>query len=389
MPLMKRPRLMAPGPVLVGQSVMKRISESIIHHRTPAFTERLNSALTNLKKVFQTEQACMIHASTGSGAMESALVNTLSPGDEILAVCCGRFGERWAEIAESYGIKVHRLAQEWGTSFDTNNLAKALKSHPNIKALISQACETSTGALHPIKEMAEQMNDHPGIFIVDGITALGAYHIPMDLWNIDVLIGGSQKAFALPTGLSFISLSKKAWKHYEEARCPRFYFDLAPEKRANEKGQTRFSSAGSLIEGLELSLNYLTEMGLHNHFHTIADRAFYFRQAMSELNLDFFPDTPSPSLTVINVPKGIDGIKWRSLIEDKYNITVMGGQEKLKGKIIRIGHMGAQNLNDYLLTISAIGNSLVEMGFELDDKRVKQAELNYKCNWQERESGHG
>ncbi len=386
---MKRPRLMAPGPVLVGQSVMKRISESIIHHRTPAFTERLNSALKNLKKIFQTEQACMIHASTGTGAMESAIVNTLSPGDEILVVCCGRFGERWAEIAEAYGIKAHRIEQEWGTSLKISNLEKALKDHPNVKALLSQACETSTGAIHPIKEMAEKMNDHSGIFMVDGITALGAYHIPMDRWGIDVLIGGSQKAFALPTGLSFISLSEKAWKFYEEAKCPRFYFDLKSEKLANDKGQTRFSSAGSLIEGLELSLYYLTEMGLDNHFHTIADRAFYFRKAMKEMGLEFFPENPSPSLTVVKVPEGIDGVKFRAHIEDKYNVTVMGGQEKLKGQIIRIGHMGAQNLNDYLLTISAIGNSLIDLGFALSKEQVDRAELNYKCNWQERESGHG
>ena len=255
------PLVMTPGPVLVPQAIMETVALPIIHHRTDAFEKDLSWVLENLPKIFKTKEPAYIHTSTGSGAMESALVNTLSPGDKVLCIVGGKFGERFSEIAESYGMKVLIHNVEWGKSFVVSDIEKILKDNPDIKAITCQACETSTGALNPIQALGNLVQKTEAILIVDAITALGATDLNMDEWCLDVVIGGSQKAFMLPTGLSFISFSKKAWSRIEISKTPKYYWDIRKEKKANEKNQTFFSSPVTHIRALKTALEIIFSVG--------------------------------------------------------------------------------------------------------------------------------
>lgn len=350
--------LMTPGPVPLPEEVLAVLAQPMEHHRTPEFVALWRRVLANLKRVYMTKEPVFIHTATGSGAMESAIVNCLSPGDEIIAVVSGKFGERWAEIAETYGIKVHRIETPWGKPVPLEEIEESLERHPNAAALLSQACETSTGVLHPVREIAMLTRKHRALFMVDAITALGALPLPMDEWGIDVLIAGSQKAFMLPTGLSFISLSEKAWKAAERAACPRYYFDLRREKKANAAGESFFSASVTNVRALDLVLEIFLTRGLERVYERIQALALATRAAAQELGLRVFPEVPSPSLTAIEVPSGIDSQKLRVDMEKTDAVVVMGGQDQLKGKIIRIGHMGAIADEDLLKTIESLAQSI-------------------------------
>ncbi len=370
--------LMTPGPVPLPPEVLQSLAQPMEHHRTPEFLAVFQRVLTRLKQVYATTQPVFIHTSTGSGGMESALVNTLSPGDEIISIISGKFGERWAEMAEVFGIKVHRLEIPWGQAVRLDHVKDIMQRFPNSKAVLCQACETSTGVLHPIKEIAAFIRTTPALFIVDAITALGAMPMPMDEWGIDVLIGGSQKAFMLPTGLAFISFSKKAWALVETARCPHFYFDVRAEKRANENGESVFSTAVMHIRALDVVLEQVQRHGLISLFARIQTLASATRNAVTAMGFEIFPQSPSPSVTAIRVPGSIDGQKVRTDMEKSHHIIVMGGQDQLKGKIIRIGHMGAITNADCLATLRALAASVNSLmpGFVTDiklEQALKQA----------------
>jgi aspartate aminotransferase-like enzyme len=267
--------VLAPGPVNLHPKVREALALPMIHHRTPDFDKILARTLQKLKTLFRTQEPAFILSSTGSGGLEALLVNTLSPGDEVLGIDSGKFGERWCEMATTFGAKVTVLKTGWGEAVKISEVAKHLSDHPNTRAVICQACETSTGVLHPIRELGELIHQYPQtLFLVDGITALGAVPMPMDEWHIDGIVGGSQKAFMLPTGLSFVAFSKKAWKQIPDAKCARFYFDVRKEMKANQKGETFFSSNVTMIRALDVVLDLiLTEKGLENHFEQIAERA--------------------------------------------------------------------------------------------------------------------
>lgn len=354
--------LMTPGPVPVPPSVLRALSATIEHHRTPSFQECLERVLKQLPHVFATRERAFMHVSTGTGGMESLLVNVLSPGETVAAVVSGKFGERWADMAEAYGAKVERLEVDWGASVQLPKFEAWLKTiKPQI--VMSQVCETSTGALHPIREMAQAVRRvHPeALFLVDAITALGALPLPMDEWDIDGVVGGSQKAFMLPTGLSFLALSQRAWKRAETAKCPRFYFDLREERAANLRGETNFSSAVPLVKALDVVLTEIFSFGLPTLYKRIAGLSQATREACMIMGLETLTQSkggnPSPTLTAILAPKGVDGQKWRSALETKHRVVLMGGQDALKGKIIRIGHMGYILNSDQLIALKAIGES--------------------------------
>lgn len=339
--------LLAPGPVNLHPRIREIMAEPMIHHRTPEYDLIFKRVLENLKMVFQTKNAVFVHPSTGSGGMESLLVNTLSPGDEVLAIISGKFGERWAEMAEVFGMKTHRLHIAWGESISTAQLEEFLQGHSNIQAVLCQACETSTAVLHPIEAMGQVIARFPStLFLVDGITALGALPLPMDAYQIDGLVGGSQKAFMLPTGLSFVSFSEKAWKKIENSKTPKYYFDIRREQKANKNGESFFSGPVPLVKALDWVLKYVLSYGIQRHFEIIRSRAEATREFYHSLGLSLYSQSPSDSLTAICAPQGVDGQKWRSLLEQKFNITVMGGQDQLKGKILRIGHMGYITQNE-------------------------------------------
>lgn len=355
--------LMAPGPVNLHPKVREILSEPMIHHRTPEFDKILAQALRRLKFIFQTNEPVYMISSTGSGGMEALIVNTLSPGDTVLAVNSGKFGERWIEIAKAYGVNVDELKITWGEAVTADTLNAKLKTK-NYQAVLTQACETSTGVLHPIQEIGECVNSHPEtLFLVDAITALGAVPLPMDQWHIDGLVGGSQKAFMLPTGMSFISFSKKAQATFACSKIPKFYLDIKKEMAANSKGETFFSSNVTLIKALNFILTEVENQGLQSLFRSIQRRADYTSVMIQLLNLKSYAKTKSPSLTAIIVPESIDGQKLREMIETDFNLTLMGGQDQAKGKIIRIGHMG-YILDEHLQHLAtALYCSLEKMGY--------------------------
>lgn len=333
--------VLAPGPVNLHPKVREALALPMIHHRTPEFDKILVRVLSKLKDVFKTTEPVYILSSTGSGGMESLIVNTLSPEEKVLCIDSGKFGERWGEMAKAFGANVHVMKINWGEAVKPDEVRAFLAKNPDTKLVLCQACETSTGVLNPIQEIGKIIEGCADtLFLVDGITALGALNLPMDEWKIDGLVGGSQKAFMLPTGLSFVSFSKKAWAKIPNSKCPKFYFDIQKESKANKNGETFFSSNVSLIRALDVVLNLIFEKGLDSLFAEIGKRAEFTRKFSQDLGFTIYSKSPSNSVTALQLPEGFDGQKIRASLEEKYKITIMGGQDQAKGKIIRIGHMG-------------------------------------------------
>lgn len=364
--------LLAPGPVNLHPQVRHLLGLPMIHHRAPEFDAIFLRALEGLKSVFATKQPVYIHTSVGSGGMESLLVNTLSPGDKVIVVVSGKFGERWAEMATSFGLKVVALTVPWGEAVAVSDVEKTLTAHPDARALLCQACETSTAVLHPIREIGALVKERPEtLFLVDGITAVGAFPLPMDEWKIDGLVAGSQKAFMLPAGLSFVSFSQKAEPFIQAAKCPRYYFDIRRERKANEKGESAFSAAVPLIRALDWVLNDLKLMGLDKHFHSIDRFARMTREYARQAGLELYSKSPSPSVTALRLPEGIDGQEVRQRLETDFHITVIGGQDQAKGKIIRIGHMGYIRDEEMIRLFESLGRVLQSLRpTEWSDARV-------------------
>lgn len=370
---MSNPILLAPGPVQLHPEVQKILAEPMIHHRTPEFDSILSQTFSELKFLFQTTQPVFMHASTGSGGMESLLVNLLSPGDHVLAIVSGKFGERWAEMAEVFGANVYRLNCNWGEAVDTETVRRYLKNNPQTKLVLTQACETSTATAHPIEELGKIVAESDALFVVDGITAVGAYPIPMDVYRIDALVAGSQKAVMLPTGLSFVSFSEKAWKQVLTSKTPRYYFDIRKELKANQNGETLFSSPVPLIKALHFILSEIQKIGLAQHFKIIRRRADFTRALTKILDLQLFSKSPADSVTAISLPSEIKGVELRTHLEKKYQVTVMGGQDQVKGKIIRMGHMG-HILDEHLIhSMYCFTLALKDFNYPVDPLAIKMA----------------
>lgn len=357
--------VLAPGPVNLHPEVEKILSAPMIHHRTPEFDAILKRVLDGLKFIFQTTQPCFALTSTGSGGMEALLINTLHPGDEVLAIDSGKFGERWAEMAQIFGGKVTTLKVPWGEAVRVEQVADHLQQHPQTRLVLCQACETSTSVAHPIEALGKLIANYPHcLFLVDGITALGAYPLPMDQWHIDGLVGGSQKALMLPTGLSVLSFSQKAWTRIEKNPQPRYYFDLRRERQANLKGETFFSSNVTLLRALDVVLGLISSQGLDEHFSTIQKRASFTRRFSLDLGFELYSQAPSESVTALKVPISLDGQKIREHLESKFKITIMGGQDQAKGKIIRIGHMGHISPEQMVELMIALKKTLEDLGYQ-------------------------
>ncbi len=374
---MSNPILLAPGPVQLHPEVQKILAQPMIHHRTPEFDTILAQTFSDLKFLFQTARPVLMHTSTGTGGMESALVNLLNPNDHVLAIVSGKFGERWADMAEVFGAKVHRLTCAWGEAVDSSLVEQHLKNNPQTKLVLCQACETSTATVHPIVQLAEIVSRSNALFVVDGITAVGAFPIPMDELKIDVLVAGSQKGVMLPTGLSFVSFSEKAWPFVLTGKTPRYYFDARKELKANLNGETLFSSAVPLIKALHFVLSEIKTMTLPEHFRQIKRRADFTREMITILNLKLYSKSPSDSVTAIELPEGLNGVELRNHLEAKYQITVMGGQDQAKGKIIRMGHMG-YILDEHLIrSMHCFSMVLKDFNFPVDPEVILQASINW------------
>lgn len=359
--------LMAPGPVQMPEEVLKELAKPMIHHRTPEFDAILNETFSLLKTFFRTEQKVYIQTATGSGGMESALVNTCSPGDKIIAIVSGKFGERWRDMAKALGLNVITHNVEWGYAALPNDLKQLLDANPDTKVVMTQVCETSTATLHPIKELAEVVQKYPEcLFMVDAITGLGVVDLQIENWGLDVVVAGSQKAFMIPTGLCFLTFSKKAWKSVQTAKLPRFYWDIRSEDKTNQKGETHFSSSVTLIRALRVALKMMLKEGLDKQIQRTEAMAKATRVAGEILGCSPFSKSPSPSVTALNLPANIDGNTLRNLMESEKNITIAGGQDHLKGKIVRIGHLGYINKKETLATIEALADILNSLGHVCD-----------------------
>jgi aspartate aminotransferase-like enzyme len=365
---MKKRFLLAPGPTPVPENVLLSMAQPMIHHRTPQFSAIFAEAKEDLKYIFQTKQDVLILAASGTGAMEGSITNLFSPGDEVVVVNGGKFGERWGKISEAYGLKVHWLNVEWGKAVDPKEIKKALDANPKIKGVLMQASETSTTVAHPVKEVAALIKGRQDcLLIVDGITSVGVFPTPMDEWGIDVLVSGSQKAFMLPPGLAFAALSEKAWKFMETAQCQRFYFDFKKERKNLKDNTTAYTPAASLIIGLRDALKMLKEEGLENVFARHNRLARATRAAVKAMGLKLLaPDSPSDATTGAYVPENIDGEKFVKYLRDDMGITMAGGQDHLKGKIIRIAHLGYVDTFDIIVAISSIEMALRKFGHKVE-----------------------
>jgi len=364
---MQKKFLLAPGPTPVPERALLAMAEPMLHHRTPQFEAIFKEAAEGLRWLFQTEKDVLIIAASGTGGMEGSIANFFSPGDKALVVNGGKFGERWTKICQAYGLKVTEIMVEWGKAVDPKAVADALKADPEIRGVFVQASETSTTASHPVKEIADIVKGCENtILIVDGITAVGVYDVPMDKWGIDVLVTGSQKALMLPPGLAFVGVSDKAWKFNETAKCPRFYFDFKRERKNLKDNTTAYTPAVSLIIGLREVLRAMKEEGLENIFARHNRLARATRAAMQAIGLKLLaPESPADSCTGVFAPEGIDGGKLFKVLKDTMGVTMAGGQDHLKGKIIRIAHLGYVDTFDTIVAVASIEMALKKMGYNV------------------------
>ena len=355
--------LLAPGPVPVPARVRLAMARPIVHHRTPQFSRLFARVRTGLRELFQTEQDVLMLAASGTGAMEAAVANCFAPGDEVLVINGGKFGDRWLKLCAVFGVTAVELAVEWGHAVRVEQVEEALSTHPNLRGVLVQASETSTTAVHPVQELATLSRTRDILLVVDGITAVGVYSVPMDQWGIDVLITGSQKALMLPPGLALIALSGRAWRRVHETRQPRYYFDLSRERSSQAQNTTAYTPAISLIFGLAESLTMIGEEGLSNVFarHDCLARAT--RSGVQALGLNrLAPDSPSPAATGVYVPESIDAGKLLGYLRDRMGVVFGSGQDRLKGRVLRIAHLGYVSDFDTISAVAALEMALHQFG---------------------------
>jgi len=356
--------LLAPGPTPVPPEALLAMAAPIIHHRTPQFSDLFRRAADRSRDLFGTREPVLMLACSGTGAMEAAVTNTLSPGDHVVIVNAGKFGQRWIEICRTFGLRVTPVDVEWGRSVESEAVARALARSPDARAVLVQASETSTTVLHPVAELGKLTRERDCLLIVDGITSVGVVDLPMDTVGIDVLVSGSQKGLMLPPGLAMIALSEKAWRFQQSAKLPRYYFDLAKERDDLAKNTTTYTPPISLIVGLNAVYDLIeANGGFPAMFRRHRILAAATRAGAKAMGLKLLaPDSPSPATTGLYVPAGVDGSTLTKYLRDAMGVTVAGGQGKLKGKIVRIGHIGYFDAFDVLIALSALEMALVQLG---------------------------
>ena len=358
---MKKNLLLAPGPTPIPDAVRHALSEPIFHHRTPQYRKIFAGVSERLKGVFLTKNPVYTFAGSGTAAMEAALVNFHSAGEEILVIEGGKFAERYTEIAKAFGLKPHVLQVTWGEGVNPEKVRELLKAHPAIQAVCVQLCETSTAVLNDIRALGEVVSPTQALLIVDGISGLGADRLETDAWGVDLVIAGSQKALMLPPGLAFLSVSEKAKKKMAKANLPRFYLDLRLYEKAMKDQDTPFTPAIGLVIGLEKSLDLIEAEGIQNVFKRCEQLGEYTRGLFKSLGLEIFSKAPSATVSAALMPKGIDGEKVTNVMRDEKGVTLAGGQGALKGKIVRVAHMGAIRKPDIDEGVRVLAETLREM----------------------------
>jgi aspartate aminotransferase-like enzyme len=364
---MKKTYLLTPGPTAIPESVHATFAKPIIHHRTPEFENLFSSLQKKLQQIFETSSQVLTLSCTGTGAMEAAIVNLFSPGETVITINGGKFGERLSLICQKYQLNVIEIKLERGRSVDLAALEKTLQENPKTQAILFQASETSTGAKMPTEQIVKLSKRYGVLTLCDAITACGVFKLPMDAWGIDVLMTGSQKAFMLPPGLAFIAFSDAAWAKSETSTLPKFYFNLTKEKTAQAKNQTAWSPATSLLQGLDVSLDLILKDGLDKTFNRHRILAEATRAGVQALGLELLAETPSEAVTAVKVPPSItEGKKIPKLLRDRWGITITGGQDELEGKIIRLSHFGYCGPFDIVTAISGLELVLKELGYPLN-----------------------
>jgi len=353
-------QLRIPGPTPCPPETLQAASRQMINHRGKEFGQLLQSVTVRLKQIFQTKGDVFVLTCAGTGGLEAAIVNTLSPGDEILACPCGVFGDRFADIAEQYGAKVNRLNFEWGTPAKPEAIRQALRANTNIKAVLVTHNETSTGVTNDLARISSVVNEFDKLLLVDAVSSLGCIDLPTDDWHCDIVVTASQKGWMVPPGLAMISVSEKAWKAYSQARMPRFYLDFAKAKDYLQKGQTPWTPAISICYALDASLDLLLNEGLQNVFARHKRVAQMTRNGIKSLGLSLLPDEScaSNTVTAVNASDKLDVSKFVQILKEESDVVIAGGQRKLSGKIFRIGHMGLVNEDDIKVTLQAIEKAL-------------------------------
>jgi aspartate aminotransferase-like enzyme len=360
--------LRIPGPTPIPPRVQQAMSRPMIGHRSALFSELFARTAQRLKPIFGTRQDVFILAGSGTSALEMSVVNTLKSGDEAAVLVSGAFGERFAKICERYGITVHRLQVTWGEAITPELLTPFLAERPQVKAVFATYCETSTGVLNPIRELAQVVRrQSDALFIVDAVSCLGAVPCEMDEWGIDILVTGSQKAFMLPTGLAFLAASERAWSVIDSHTPPAFYLDLKAYRKSLAEQSTPYTPAVSLVFGLEEVCAMIEEEGLPNIIKRHELMRDMTRAAMRALQLPLMAsdEFASPTVTSIDPGQAFDAEALRKVLRTKHNVVIAGGQAHLKGKIFRIGHMGYCEPLDVIQVVSAIEMSLRQIGVEV------------------------
>ena len=358
----ERTYLITPGPTPVPPEVAAAMARPLIHHRSPDFKVLLEQTLAQLRRAFATEQEVLLFAGSGTSAMESAVANLLSPGEDVLVASAGNFGDRWTKIARAYGIEPRIHAQPWGEALDP--AAVAGQAHGAVAVYITHS-ETSTGVVHDVRAIAEALRPTGALLVVDAVSSLGGVVLAMDEWGVDVVVSGSQKALMTPPGLAFVAASERAWAISERAALPRFTLDWRLTRDSQEKVQTPFTPPITLVAGLNAALAMIEADGPENVWarNRLLGRAT--REGAKALGLELFsPDDDSSSMvTAVQMPDGVDGQEVYGLLRDRFGVVLAGGHGRLRGKVIRIGHMGYMNRFDIITALSALELVLGDLGY--------------------------
>ena len=381
--MIKKYYLLSPGPTPIPDDVLSIAAEPIIHHRTPEFSKIFMEVTEGLKYVFGTKEDVYILTSSGTGAMETAVANTLSPGDKVISINAGKFGERWGNICKAYGINFKEIVLEWGADYSKEQLEAELKAAPETKAVLTQLSETSTGAVYDIKGFSEVVAKTNALLVVDGISGLGVMPCPMDEWQVDVFLSGSQKSFMIPPGLAYIALSPKAWKMVETSKCPKFYFDIKKAKKNLENKTTPWTPGISLVMQQKKALDRikgLTLEGLFKHHRVLGDAT---RAGVKALGLQLLAKNPGNILTAVKTPEGVDGSKLVKTMQGKYMAYIAGAQDPNKGKFFRIAHLGYMGGFDIITALSALEMTLQDLNYKVEmGASIKAAQTILKENWE-------
>ena len=351
----RKQRLLTPGPTPLYPPALHAMMAADIHHRTEDFRKIYRSALADLKEVMGTAHDLVMFAASGTGAMDAAVTNLFSRGDKVVVCSAGKFGERWVDIAKAYGLDATVLSVPYGEVVKPEQVEATLAQEPSIRGVFVQASETSTGAAHDVEAMARAVATTGAIFVVDAITGLGTMPLDIDGWGLDVVVGGSQKAFMIPPGLAFLSVSPKAWKLADTATLPHFYFNLKKEKKSGDAGESSWTPSTALILALAEALKYIKQIGMPKLVVNAQLLARATRAAVQKLGLQLFsPGSPGSSVTAVRAPQGMDSGVIVKEFRSRFGAIIANGQGTMKGQIFRIAHLGYFDFLDLFAVIAAL-----------------------------------